>query len=98
MEIPEELKEHKQYSFEVYFRNVLINKLLPYETITKAVAGDTEAVSAVIKHFSGLIYKLSLVPVIRADGSYQLKFDEDIMRELEIELIMRLPNFDPVNG
>ena len=26
MEIPEELQEHKQYSFEVYFRNVLINK------------------------------------------------------------------------
>ncbi len=35
-------------------------KLLPYETICKAVSGDTQSICAVMEHFEGYINCLSM--------------------------------------
>lgn len=75
-----------------------MNELLSYETIEKAVSGNTEAICAVLKHFDGLICKLSMVPVLGSDEAYHFVCDADMKRELEVELITQLPRFDAVNG
>lgn len=75
-----------------------MNELLPYEIIERAVSGDTESMCTVLKHFNGLICKLSMIPVVGSDGAYHLVCDADMKRELEVELITQLPRFDVVNG
>jgi len=75
-----------------------MNDLLNYEIIVKAVSGDAEAICVVLEHFESLICKLSMVPVFYPDGAYHLVLDEDIKRELEVELITQLPRFDVLNG
>ena len=75
-----------------------MNQLLPYETLVNAVSGNTEAICAVLKHFTPLINKLSMIPVLYPDGAYRLVLDEDIKRELEVELITQIPQFNVVNG
>ena len=72
-------------------------KLLPYEIIVRSVSGDTEAIGIVIKHFDAYINRLSLRRVKSADNTktYYL-VNEDIKLELHIELIVKLPRFDPM--
>ena len=74
------------------------NGLLPYEVIARATAGDTKAIYAVLKHFDSYTSRLSMSPVMAPNGTLHLQKDEDIKRELEIELITKLSRFDPVNG
>ena len=75
----------------------MTSKLLPYEIIVRSTSGDTEAVGAVIKHFDPYINRLSMRPIWSTDGTktyYQL--NEDIKLDLHIELIVKLPLFDPL--
>ena len=74
----------------------MTSKLLPYEIIVRSVSGDTEAIGVVIKHFDAYINRLSMRPVKSADNTitYYL-VNEDIKLELHIELIVKLPRFDP---
>ncbi|MEW4412354.1 helix-turn-helix domain-containing protein [Clostridium sp. AN503] len=48
-------------------------KLIPFETIEKAVAGEPEAVNAVLQHYRGRIKYLSM---------YQGHFNSDIQDSL----------------
>ena len=74
----------------------MTDKLLPYEIIVRAVIGDAEAIGEVIKHFDAYINRLSQRPVLSMDNTktYYL-VNEDIKLELYIELIVKLPRFDP---
>ena len=75
----------------------MTSKLLPYEVIVRSTSGDTEAISTVIKHFDPYINRLSMRPGKNEDGSkiyYYL--NEDIKLDLHIELIVKLPLFDPL--
>ena len=69
-------------------------KLLSYGVIVSAVSGETSAILLVLKHFDAYMDGLSKRPVICRDGSVIYTIDEDIKRELEIELITKLPRFN----
>lgn len=71
---------------------------ITYEIIEKAVLGDTDMMCKILDHFSGLICKLSMVHIVGENGTRKSEPDEDIMRELEIELIQQLPKFRLVDG
>ena len=72
-------------------------KLLPYEIICKAVSGDTQGLCAVMEHmehFEGYINCLSMREGTDRYGEPRTYLNEDIKRELMIELIVKLPLFD----
>lgn len=71
-----------------------MNEFVPYEVIVSAVAGDTEAILLVLKHYEGYIDKLSRRKMMLANGAITWMPDEDVKRELEIELITKLPRFN----
>ena len=73
-------------------------KLLPYETIYDAVHGDSEAILCVLKHFEAYINTLSRRKRLTQDGVPYWEPDEDIKRELEIELITKLSRFNCLDG
>jgi len=68
------------------------NDLLDYSTIVQTVSGDTSAIVAVLKHFESYINTLARRYVV-ADNKRQFVVDEDIKRELEIELITKIHRF-----
>ena len=59
-------------------------KLLPYEIIVRAVAGEPEAVSTVIQHYTGYIKYLSY---------FQGSINDDIQDYLKAQLMEALPKF-----
>lgn len=71
-----------------------MEKLLPYDTIQKAVGGDTQSICAVIEHFEGYINRLSMREGTDLYGEPRTYLNEDIKLELMIELIVKLPLFD----
>lgn len=73
-------------------------KLLPYETIHKSVSGDTQSICAVMEHFEGYINRLSMREGTDLYGEPRTYLNEDIKRELIIELIVKLPLFDCENS
>jgi len=73
-------------------------ELLPYETIYDAVQGDSEAILCVLKHFEAYINTLSRRKRLTQDGVPYWEPDEDIKRELEIELITKLSRFNCSDG
>ena len=74
----------------------MASKLLPYEIIVRSVIGDAEAIGEVIKHFDAYINRLSQRPVLSIDNTKTYyRVNEDIKLELYIELIVKLPRFDP---
>ena len=60
------------------------HKLLPYEVIEKAVAGEPEAVSTVIQHYIGYIKYLSY---------FQGSINDDIQDYMKAYLMESLPKF-----
>mgnify|MGYP002559689669 FL=1 len=60
------------------------HKLLPYETIVKAAAGEPEAVNAVIQNYIGYIKYLSY---------FQGYINDDIQEYLKAQLMEALPKF-----
>ena len=59
-------------------------KLIPFETIEKAVAGEPEAIDAVLRHYTGYIKYLS---------TYQGHINDDIQDYLKASLMEALPKF-----
>ncbi len=68
-------------------------RLLPYKTIQAAAKGDTEAVSAVLRHYEGYITRLSTRPLYDEYGNTYLCVDEAMKRRLEIKLITGILKF-----
>ena len=62
-------------------------KLLPYEIIIRAAAGEPEAVSTVIQHYTGYIKYLSY---------FQGSINDDIQDYLKAYLMEALPKFPPL--
>ena len=63
-------------------------------TIRKAANGDTQSICAVMEHFEGYINRLSMREGTDLYGEPRTYLNEDIKRELMIELIVKLPLFD----
>lgn len=62
--------------------------LLPYPIIAAAVAGDAEAVSRVVRHYSSYIAALSTRTSYGSDGYPRLQVDEELRNRLEAKLII----------
>ena len=59
-------------------------KLIPFEVIEKAVAGEPEAIDAVLRHYAGHIKYLS---------TYRGHINDDIQDYLKASLMEALPKF-----
>ena len=59
-------------------------KLIPFETIEKAVAGEPEAIDAVLRHYTARIKYLS---------TYRGHINDDIQDYLKSSLMEALPKF-----
>lgn len=59
-------------------------KLIPFETIEKAVAGEPEAIDAVLRHYAGRIKYLS---------TYHGHINDDIQDRLKAQLIKAILQF-----
>ncbi len=59
-------------------------KLIPFETIEKAVTGEPEAVNAVLQHYKRHMKYLSM---------YQGHFNSDIQDSLETQLVKAILKF-----
>ena len=68
--------------------------LLPYPIIAAAVAGDAEAVSRVVRHYSSYIAALSMRTSYDVNGFPHYQVDEDLRRRLETKLIIAILGFD----
>ena len=68
--------------------------LLPYPIIAAAVAGDAEAVSRVVRHYSGYIAALSMRTGYDAQGIPRTQVDEDLRQRLETKLIVAILRFE----
>ena len=60
------------------------HKLLSYEVIEKAVAGEPEAVNAVLQHYTGYIKYLSY---------FQGRINDEIQEQLKSDLLVALFRF-----
>jgi hypothetical protein len=69
-------------------------RLLPFRTIEAATKGDVSAINKVLKHFEGYITALSLRRLFDEDGSVHVVVDNEIRRELETKLIVKIAQFD----
>lgn len=70
------------------------NRLIPYPVIVAAVRGETDAVNAVIRHYSGYIATLCKRTGRDANGNYCTYVDEELRRRLESKLIISILGFD----
>ena len=59
-------------------------KLLPFEVIEKAVAGEPDAIDSVLRHYTGRIKYLS---------TYQDHINDDIQDRLKAQLIQAIFRF-----
>ena len=59
-------------------------KLIPFETIEKAVAGEPEAIDAVLRHYAGRIKYLS---------TYHGHINDDVQDRLKAQLIKAILQF-----
>lgn len=63
------------------------NPLLPYTVIRAATMGDPDAISAVLRHYSGYITSMSLRRLYDGQGNSYLCVDEAMRHRLEMKLI-----------
>lgn len=68
-------------------------KILDYETIAAAVAGEKWALEKVVDCFSGEIDKLSTVTKQLPDGTTEKEIDEDLRQTLILKLLEAIPTF-----
>ena len=68
-------------------------KLIPYETICAAVAGDSIAMQNVLLHYRRYICKLCQCPFIVPGGLICRHLDDELKHELEIQLLLRILRF-----
>ncbi|HGL5859496.1 TPA: helix-turn-helix domain-containing protein [Enterococcus faecium] len=70
-------------------------KLLDYETIKAAVAGERWATEKVLAHYADYINELSTVEIRQANGKKKKVIDEDIRQRISLKLLEALPSFPP---
>ena len=63
--------------------------LIPYPVIAAAVEGNPEAVSRVVRHYSGYIAALSTRTSYGPDGYPRPRVDEEMRNRLQVRLITR---------
>ena len=68
--------------------------LLPYPIIAAAVRGEPDAVTTVIRHYSGYIAALSTGTSYAVHGCPYSYVDEELRRRLETKLIIAILDFD----
>ena len=68
-------------------------KLLDYETIKAAVAGERWATEKVLAHYADYINELSTVEIRQANGKKKKVIDEDIRQRISLKLLEALPGF-----
>lgn len=68
-------------------------KLLDYETIKAAVAGERWATEKVLTHYADYINELSTVEIRQANGKKKKVIDEDIRQRISLKLLEALPSF-----
>ena len=68
--------------------------LIPYPVVAAAVGGSPEAVSRVVRRYSGYIAALSTRTSYDLDGFPRPQVDEDLRRRLETKLIISILGFD----
>ena len=68
-------------------------KLLDYETIKAAVAGERWATEKVLAHYADYINELSTVEIRQANGKKKKVIDEDIRQRISLKLLEALPSF-----
>lgn len=61
--------------------------LLPYAVIQAATTGDPDAISAILRHYSGYITSMSLRTLYDGQGNSYLCVDEAMRHRLEVKLI-----------
>ena len=66
---------------------------LSAEIITKAVAGDDDAIAEVLKAYEPYIIEQSKVKCQNKDGSVTETVDEDLAQTLRLTLVEQIPNF-----
>lgn len=70
-------------------------KLLPYETIAAACAGDPDALADVLKHFDGFISLLATRQFRDAHQTTYSAVDHELKERLQLKLIASIvKNFD----
>lgn len=72
---------------------VRVKKLVPYNIIVEASAGDVVAINFVLKHYSGYIKKLSMRTFFDEYGQPHCYVDETLRRRLETKLITKILEF-----
>ncbi|HFP6835240.1 TPA: helix-turn-helix domain-containing protein [Enterococcus faecium] len=68
-------------------------KLLDYETIKAAVAGERWSTEKVLAHYADYINELSTVEIRQANGKKKKVIDEDIRQRISLKLLEALPSF-----
>jgi len=68
--------------------------LLPYDTITRAVNGNVEAINIVVSHYSRYINSLARRIFYDGQGVSHTYVDEQLKHRIETKLICSLSNFN----
>ncbi|MCO7128193.1 helix-turn-helix domain-containing protein [Sporolactobacillus shoreicorticis] len=68
--------------------------MVPFDVITAATDGDTEAINHVVKHYRGYIVKRALRPMKDDYGNKCLVVDETLRGRLETRLITKILSFE----
>ena len=68
-------------------------KLLDYETIKAAVAGEKWATEKVLAHYADYIDELSMVEIRQPGGKVEKVIDEDMQQHISLKLLEALPSF-----
>ena len=64
-----------------------------FSTLQEAIGGDTIALNKIIKNYERYIIKLSIKRYLDAYGNVITCIDEDIKRQLETKLIIKILGF-----
>lgn len=68
-------------------------KLLDYETIKAAAAGEKWATEKVLAHYADYIDELSTVEIRQPGGKVKKVIDEDMRQHISLKLLEALPSF-----
>lgn len=67
--------------------------LIPYSVIIAAKSGDSEAIRAILSHYSGYIAYLSTCKTYGKDDGFRCKINEELRERLKSKLIYAVLEF-----
>ena len=68
--------------------------MVPFSLIVQATDGDTEAISYIVRHYSGYISKRSLRPMKDEYGNQLLVVNEMLQGRMQTRLITKILSFE----